>query len=110
MTIGNTKKQEMRIDAIRRKMDDIPAMLDGALMVKHNRVKRKDGSVHVSPEFYTFQYRGADGKRKWKRIPRKAKVTIEKLVNAFKRYRKLEQEYTALITEISLVDNSKKKD
>jgi predicted component of viral defense system (DUF524 family) len=108
MTSENMPKKEARIEAIRRKMDDIPAMLDGALMVKRNRVKRKDGSFHISPEFYTFQYRGAGGKRKWKRIPRKAKVTVEKLVSAAKRYRKLEQEYTALLTEISLADGSKK--
>lgn len=108
MTKQDEKKKEARIGAIRRQMDEISAMLDGTLMAKRNRVKRKDGSVQVSPEHYTFQYRGADGKRKWKRVPRKAKATVEKLVRAGKRYRKLEQEYTALLTELSLADGGKK--
>ena len=106
----DTQKIEARIDAIRRQIDEIPAILDGTLMVKHNRVKRKDGSIHVSPAHYTFQYRGADGKRKWKRIPRTAKTTVEKLVRAANRYRTLEQEYTALLTEFSLANGGKKND
>ena len=110
MSPQQLQKKEARIGAIRRQMDAIPAMLDGTLMVKHNRVKRKDGSVRVSPEHYTFQYRGADGKRKWKRIPRNAKTTVEQLVRAANRYRKLEREYTALLTELSLENGGKKND
>jgi len=110
MTEQGMKEKEARIGTIRKKMDRIPAMLEGTLMVKHNRVERKDGSVQVSPEHYTFQYRGADGKRKWKRIPRKVKTTVEQLVRAGKRYRKLEREYTALLTELSLAAGAKKND
>ena len=110
MTRQQVQKKEARINAIRRQMDEIPAMLDGTLMVKHNRVKRKDGSVRVSPEHYTFQYSGADGRRKWKRISRNAKTTVEKLVRAASRYRKLDREYSALLTELSLVDGGKKND
>lgn len=108
MTRHEMKRKEARIGVIKTQMERISAMLDGSLMVKHNRVKRKDGSVQVSPEHYTFQYRGADGRRKWKRIPRKAKATVEHLVRAGKRYRKLEQEYAALLTELSLADGGKK--
>ncbi len=90
-------------------MDKIPAMLDGTLMVKHNRVRRKDGSVHVSAGYYTFQYRGADGRRKWKRVPRNAKASVERLVRAASRYRKLDREYSALLTELSLAHGGKKK-
>lgn len=110
MTREDTRKKEARIGAIRKKMDEIPAMLDGTLLIKHNRVARKDGSVHVSPEHYTFQYSGVDGKRKWKRVPRHAKAAVDRLVRAGKRYRKLEREYTALMTELSLVDEGKKND
>ncbi len=110
MTKQDMKKKEARIDTIRKKMDEIPAMLDGTLMAKHNRVRRKDGSVHVSAKYHTFQYRGADGSRKWKRIPRNAKATVERLVRAARRYRKLDREYSALLTEISLTRGSKKND
>jgi hypothetical protein len=105
-----TRKKEDRIDEIRRQIDEIPALLDGALMSKRNRVKRKDGRVHVSPEHWTFQYRGADGKRKWKRIPRNAKAVVGRLVRAGERYRALEREHTALRTELALADGGKKND
>jgi hypothetical protein len=108
MTQEEAQKKESRVGVIRAKIDDIPAMLDGILMTKHNRVRRKDGSVNVSPEHCTFQYRGADGKRKWKRIPRNAKAVVGRLVRAAERYRALEREYTALLTELSLAERGKK--
>lgn len=110
MTTEEARIKEARIDALWKHMGEIPAMLDGALLVKHNRVKRKDGSVHVSPEHYTFQYRGAGGKRQWKRIPKQAKAAVARLVRAAERYRTLEREYTALLTELSLEGDAKKND
>jgi hypothetical protein len=103
-----TLKKEARIGAIRKQIDEIPAMLNGTLMTKHNRLTRKDGSVHVSPDHCTFQYRGADGKRKWKRIPRNAKAAVGRLVRDGERYRALEREYSALLTELTLADGGKK--
>lgn len=108
MAQENAQEKEARIGAIWRQMEQIPAMLDGVLMAKHNRVPRKDGSVHVSPDHWMFQYRAADGKRRWKRIPRHAKAAVGRLVDAGKRYRALEQEYAALLTEMSLESRSKK--
>jgi hypothetical protein len=66
-------------------------------------------SVHVSPEHGTFQYRGADGKRRWKRIPRRARADVERLVRAGDHYRALEREYRVLMTELALVPGGKKK-
>jgi hypothetical protein len=109
MTPDERQRKETRIDTIRAQIYEIPAMLDGTLMTKHNRVKHKDGSVHVSPEHCTFQYRGTDGKRKWKRIPRNVKATVGRLVHAGERYRAMEREYTALLTELSLAPDGKKK-
>lgn len=108
MTPEALQKKEARIHAIRAKIDEIPAILDGTLMTKHNRVRRKDGSIHVSPEHCTFQYRGADGRRHWKRIPRNAKAAVQRLVHAGDRYRALEQEYRALRTELVLAADGKK--
>ena len=108
MTPEEMLKIEARLDAIRARVGGIAAMIDGALLVKHNRTPRKDGSVHVSPELYTFQYRGADGERKWKRIPKAAKPSVERLVRAGESYRALEREYAALLTELTLAGGSKK--
>lgn len=102
------QKKEARIDAIRKQIDEIQAMLDGTLLTKHNRVRRRDGSIRTSPEHYTFQYRGSDGKRMWKRIPRNARAAVERLARAGDRYRALEREYRALMTERALADGGKK--
>ncbi|MEK7995472.1 MAG: hypothetical protein AAB403_16855 [Planctomycetota bacterium] len=110
MTTAERQKKETRCRAIREELDRIPALLDGTLMTKRNRVKRKDDSIHVSPEHYTFQYRDADGKRQWKRIPRAAKTVVARLVRAGERYRTLDAQYRALLTELSLADDSQKKD
>jgi len=108
MTPEEMQKAEARLDAIRARIAGIAAMLDGALLAKRNRTPRKDGSVRVSPEHYTFQYRGADGERKWKRVPKRAKAAVERLVRAGESYRALEREYAALLTELSLAGGSKK--
>ena len=108
MTRQETEKTDARITAIRSQIAAIGAMLDGTLMVKHNRTKRKDGSVRVSPEHYTLQYRGADGKRRWKRIPEKARRAVDRLVRNGMLYRELEREYAALMTEAALADCGKK--
>ena len=110
MTPAERQKKEARTRSIRAEIDDIPALLDGTLMTKHNRVKRKDGSIHVSPEHCTFQYRSADGKRQWKRIPRSTRAAVERLVRAGERYRALEPEYRAVLTELTLDDGGKKND
>jgi len=108
MAEAERQKIEARIRAIRVEIEDLPALLDGTLLAKRNRVRRKDGRIHVSPEHWTLQYRGADGKRHWKRIPRSAKAAIQRLVRAGARYRVLEQEYRALLTELALGAGGKK--
>jgi len=108
MTPDQIQAKRARIREIRKQIDTLPAMVEGSLMSKRNRVKRKDGSIHVSPKYLTFQYRGADGKRKWKRIPKKADSVVRRLVRAGRRYRELEREYAALVTELSLEDGGKK--
>ena len=108
MTPDEKQQKEARLRAIKAKIDAIPAMLDGTLMTKRNRVKRKDGSVHISPEHWTFQYRGANGKRQWKRIPKTARASVERLVRAGARYRALEREYRGVLTELALADDGKK--
>jgi hypothetical protein len=109
MTPTERQQKEARGEALWSQMEAIQAMLDGTLMCKRNRVERKDGSIHVSPEHWTFQYRGADGKRKWKRIPRNAKAAVQRLVEAGDLYRRLEREYRALRTELALTEDVKKK-
>ena len=108
MATAERQPKETRVETIRKQMEAIPALLDGTLLSKRNRVQRKDGSIHVSPEYWTFQYRGADGKRQWKRIPRHARIVVARLIRAGASYRALEREYRALLTERTLADDAKK--
>lgn len=110
MTHKEIQAKQARIREIRAIIDEASAMVDGTLMTKRNRTRRKDGSIHVSPEYHTFQYRGVDGARKWKRIPKKAVSVVRRMAKAGKRYRALEREYVALVTELSLVDSGQKND
>ncbi|MCK5802066.1 MAG: hypothetical protein KAI66_04505 [Lentisphaeria bacterium] len=108
MKQSDTRIDDARADAIRAEMDGIRMMLHGTVLANRNRAKRKDGSVQISPEHYTFQYYDMDGKRKCKRIPRNARAAVVRLTRAGERYRALEREYRVLMTERSLADSGKK--
>lgn len=64
--------------------------------------------MHVSPPHYVLEYRGADGKRKWANVTARDRKTVGRMAEAGKRYRKLEAEYAALMTEWSLSECGKK--
>jgi hypothetical protein len=85
-------------------------MVVGSLLTKHNRKRRKDGSSYVSEAYYTLQYRDAQGRRRWRRVPRALKARVQKLVQEGDHYRELEREYAALATEFGLLQASKKND
>jgi len=108
MTEERRRETEARLDEVRVQIEAIGSMLVGTLMAKRNRVRHVDGSLHVSPDYFTFQYRGVDGARKWKRIPQASRAAVERLVRAGERYRSLEREYAALLTQLSLADSKKK--
>jgi hypothetical protein len=101
-------KKEKRISEIRAKAEELGAMLDGCLQTKRNKVVNKDGSVHTSPAHYQFQYRGADGKLRWKSVPRQHCSEVRRLIKKGREYRNLEREYAALMNEIALASLGKK--
>ena len=99
-----------RIREVAEEISRLGPMLVGTLTKRPNRKRRKDGSEYVSSPYSTFQYKGADGRRKWKRIPRGAEGRIKKLIVTGERYRLLEQEYRGLASELGILDASKKND
>ncbi len=99
-----------RVREIADEISRLGPMLVGTLTKRPNRKLRKDGSEYVSVAYSTFQYKGADGKRKWKRIPRGAETRVKKLIVAGERYRVLEQEYRGLVSELGLLEAAKKND
>ena len=72
--------------------------------MRSNRKRRKDGSEYVSVPYSTFQYKGTDGKRTWKRIPRGSETRVKKLIMTGERYRVLEKEYRGLVSELGLLE------
>ena len=99
-----------RVQEIAATVQQLGPLLVGTLMEKRNRKQRKDGSTYVSDPYFTFQYRDADGKRRWRRVPRAMQIRFRKLVKTGERYQALEREYSALRTELGMLETSKKND
>ena len=97
-----------RIREVAGEVARLGPMLVGTLTKRPNRKRRRDGTEYVSVAYSTLQYKGADGRRKWKRIPRGADGRVRKLIEEGERYRVLEQEYRGLASELGLVDVAKK--
>ena len=94
------KNIERRLEVLLREMEGIGDVLFGSVTVNRNRkARKKKPGVYVSPEHYTFNYKNAEGKRCWKRIPAGCIGRVRELVGAGKRWKKLEAEYEALATE-----------
>lgn len=99
-----TDAEDRRMRYLREKSARLGPMLDGCLQTKRNRVVNKDGGYHTSPEHYQFQYRGSNGKPRWKSVPRKHCAEVRRLIARGSEYRSIEREYAALMTEITLAD------
>ena len=82
--------------------------LQGTIKKNRNRRKRKDGSVYVSPEHYTFVYRGVDGKERWKRIRAEHLPAVRRMVEAGKDYQRLAREHARLTTALAVAQIGKK--
>ena len=103
-----TDGHETRIRELRTKAAGFGAMLDGCLHTKRNKVANQDGSTHTSQEHYQFQYRGADGKTRWRSVPRQHCGEVRRLIAKGREYRRVEREYAALVNEATLADIGKK--
>ena len=106
----SVEQEVARLREVAAEVARLGPMLVGTLTLRPNRKRRRDGSEYVSVAYGTFQYKGADGARKWKRIPRGAEGRVRKLIAAGARYRVLEQEYRGLASELGLLEAAKKKD
>lgn len=104
------REKEARLDAILAEITQLPALLIGSLQINRNRRQRKDGSQYISPQHYTLQIYLADGSRRSRRIPRKAKEAVEEHLRAGWRFQALVKEYASLATELTWADGSKKND
>ena len=82
--------------------------LQGTVKKNRNRRTRKDGSVYVSPEHYTFVYRGVDGKERWKRVGAKHLPAVRRMIEAGRAYKRLAREHERLTTALAVAQIGKK--
>jgi len=106
--VRNPEEDLGRILEIAQVFSRLEPMLVGTLTEKRNRKRRKDGSEYVSAPYFTFQYKDPQGRRSWKRIPRRLSGRVRKLIEAGERYRKLEREFRGLSSETGLREAAKK--
>ena len=90
-----TKKTSDRISEIVAEMHSITEFAEGSISSSSNSYPVKDGTRRKAKPHWKFQSLGPRGKRKL--VPR-----VRKLVENGRRYRKLEKEYSRLVTEESL--------
>ena len=76
-------------------------MIEGSLSKSANYFQTKNGRKKTTAH-YKFQSRGARGERKYKSVPLAAVSRVKQLIANGKRYRKLEAEYSRLVTEEAL--------
>ena len=88
--VRNPEEDLGRILEIAQVFSRLEPMLVGTLTEKRNRKRRKDG------------------RRSWKRIPRRLSGRVRKLIEAGERYRKLEREFRGLSSETGLREAAKK--
>jgi len=99
---------EARLREIQDQIAGLGPALQGTIKTNRNRRVRKDGSVYVSPEHYTFVYRGEDGKERWKRLRPEHLAEVRKMKKAGDIYRRLAREHARLTTALAVDSRGKK--
>lgn len=96
-----------RIRQIAAEISAIAEFAEGSIKKTASTYVTKDGTRKRSKPQYKFQSRGKRGEQRYKHIPNDQLAHVKKLLENGRRYRKLETEYTRLVTEASL-DSLKK--
>ena len=102
------KKAPDRIAKIVAEISAITEFAEGSLSSSSNYYTVKGGARKKSAPHWKFQSLGARGKRKYANVPAELVPRVKKLVEDGRRYRRLEAEYSRLVTEASL-DGLKKR-
>ena len=97
-----TEKKTDRISEIVAEMLSITEFAEGSISSSSNSYPVKDGTRRKAKPHWKFQSLGPRGKRKYKNVPKSLVPRVKKLIANGRRYRKLESEYSRLVTEESL--------
>jgi hypothetical protein len=100
--MGNpTESKTERINQILAGMAAISEFAEGCLS-KSSNYSVRGGVRHKAKPHWKFQSRGGAGRRVCRAVPAALVPRIRELVENGKRYRALEREYAALVTEASV--------
>ena len=97
-----------RLKGIEGEIAGLGPALQGTVKKNRNRRVRKDGSLYVSPEHYTFVYCGEDGKETWKRVGVRHLPAVRRMIKAGKDYKRLAREHARLTTALAVATIGKK--
>ena len=101
-TMGHpTESKSERIQHILAEMAAIPEFAEGCLS-KSSNYSVRGGVRHKAKPHWKFQSRGGAGRRVCRAVPATLVPRLRELVENAKRYRALEKEYAALVTEQSV--------
>ena len=103
-----TTDNEKRIREIAAEMTSITEFAEGSITSSQNYYTLKDGTRKKAARHFKFTTRGARGKQKCMNIPQDAVARVRKLVENGRRYRRLEAEYSRLVTDASMSSVLKK--
>ena len=101
------KKPHDRISEIAAEMASISEFAEGSISSSSNTYAVKDGTRRKAKPHWKFQSLGQRGRRKYKSIPAAVLPKVKKLIENGRRYRRLEAEYSRLVTEASLASLKK---
>ena len=96
------EKRSERIAEIVAEITSITEFAEGSISSAENKYRTKDGTVMNAKKRWRFQTKRARGKQKHKHVPTAAVSRVKQLIANGKRYRKLEAEYSRLVTEEAL--------
>jgi len=104
----SAKTTEDRIREIAAEIASITEFAEGSIASSRKRYRVKGGAERRASPQYRFKSKGARGKQVSKYVPAELAPRVKKLVEDGRRYRRLEAEYSRLVTEASLESLKKK--
>ena len=98
----NPNSVEKRIREIAAEISSITEFAEGSIASSRKQYALKDGTVRRASPQFRFQTKGGRGKQVCKYVPPCAVARVKELIENGRRYRRLEAEYSRLITAQSL--------
>ena len=93
---------EKRIREIAAEISSIAEFAEGSIASSRKQYTLKDGTVRRASPQFRFQTKGGRGKQICKYVPPSAVARVKKLIENGRRYRRLEAEYSRLVTDASM--------